>query len=233
MYLIKYINSINHLSLRGKINKDAISGVYAMSSHTFGIIQTPPDCGLFFRNSNSLISSLWIPDTSIPVTLKTVLWVYILNILQPFLLPQSQCHTCDWMPSRFSLWVAQNWSSTLGPGWSPWSSAVPESFFRIFHICPDHWTIRVSIEYNKPRSSGQPVGLRETESGAISVCKNGTMAFRRFKCSRENAHRTITLVVNAIIVSLKIFFLVRHNHNSLKQEVVPFFSFVILYPPTP
>lgn len=68
------------------------------------------------------------------------------------------------MPSRFSLWVAQNWSSTLGPGWSPRSSTMPESFFRIFHICPDHWTIKVSIEYNKPRSSGQPVGLRETDT---------------------------------------------------------------------
>lgn len=65
------------------------------------------------------------------------------------------------MPSRFSLWVVQNWISMLGPGLSPLRSSFPESFLRTFHICPDHWTIRVSIEYNRPESSGQPVGLEK------------------------------------------------------------------------
>lgn len=132
--------------------------------------------GSFIIQSFKLWSwSLGIRKVSDPVyELKTQLWLSLWELQFTFwMAPQStstkQCHTCDWMPSRFSLWVVQNWSSTLGPGWSPWSSTIPESFFRTFHICPDHWTIRVSIEYNKPRSSGQPVGLRETESGTVIV----------------------------------------------------------------
>lgn len=98
------------------------------------------------------------------------------------------------MPSRFSLWVVQNWSSMLGPGWSPRSSTIPESFFRTFHICPDHWTIRVSIEYNKPRSSGQPVGLRETERKAFSLGKNGNIGLWRWKYrSKPPIRQNITL----------------------------------------
>lgn len=75
-------------------------------------------------------------------------------------------YTWDWIPRRFSFWVAQKCSSTRGPGWSPLSSSDPESFFRTFHICSDHWTIRVSIEYNNPWSTGQLEGLkRQSGSG--------------------------------------------------------------------
>lgn len=148
--------------------------MYAMLSN-LGSVDSPFKVwtqNLVFRNNKSLYEFK-------TKTLRSAVPVYFLNWLHPCQLPQNQCHTCDWMPSRFSLWVVQNWSSTLGPGWSPRSSTIPESFFRTFHICPDHWTIRVSIEYNKPRSSGQPVGLRETESGAIGVGKNGNMGFGR------------------------------------------------------
>lgn len=95
------------------------------------------------------------------VTAISICFLYSLHSCQ---FKERYCHTWDWMPCRFSLWVVQNWSSTVGPGWFPWSSNVPESFFRTFHICPDQCTIRVSIEYNKPWSSSHPDGLREKAS---------------------------------------------------------------------
>lgn len=89
--------------------------------------------------------------------------------------------TCDWIPKRFSLCEVQNWSSALGPGCSPWSSRAPESFFRTFHICPDHWTISVSMEYNKPPSSG----LKEAEGERLDHHLYSRMK-KKHPCSLDN-----------------------------------------------
>lgn len=156
-----------------------------------------PNCGLkIWSLGNTGVSYLVyrIINTLLIPRYVTAISVHILKWLHLCQLPQSYCHTWDWIPSRFSLWVVQNWSSTVGPGWSPWSRTVPESFFRTFHICPDHWTIRVSIEYNKPLSSGQPAGLRETEWGN----QYGYTGFKRLKYSGETTDRTKILVYEGV-----------------------------------